>query len=193
MTDVEVYFDDELVGHLNVGEGIRPVVEFRYDQSWLGRPHAFGIDPELSLSSAPFTRTGSLFGAFRDAAPDEWGRGLLARSNPDRFLGESDYLLGVSDETRQGALRFRDAGGHWLTEQSKVPVLVDLPRLRAAAERSENDAKAQVPGLEGRGRRSLSRSIRNCGSQSSVAGAMKYRLSLRSMSLPAWHVAPGLK
>lgn len=138
MSDVEVYFDQELVGQLTVGDGIRPTVRFQYDSSWLSRPGAFPIDPELSLSGAPFVRAGSLFGAMRDSAPDEWGRGLLARSAKGRPLSESDYLLGVRDDARQGALRYRSGDGRWMTSASPVPVLMDLPALQKAAREAED-------------------------------------------------------
>lgn len=138
MSDVQVYFSSDLVGHLSITTGLRPTVRFRYDPAWLSNAGTFAIDPELPLSSAPYTRAGSLFGAMRDSAPDDWGRGLLARSAPGRILDESDYLLGINDETRQGALRYRDADGLWLTSASPVPVLMDLPGLRRAARDAES-------------------------------------------------------
>ena len=68
-----------------------------------------------------------------------------------RALSEGDFLLGVDDETRQGALRFREApGGQFLAPPSptRVPPLVDLPRLLGAADRvaaeSEDDDDLQL-------------------------------------------------
>lgn len=139
MTDVDVFFDTTLVGRLSVSEGIRPAVEFQYAPSWLGRKGTFDIDPALAVRTggAPYRRGDSLFGAFRDSAPDEWGRGLLSRTL-QRHLGEADYLLGVSDATRQGALRYRELdAGAWLTDESPVPVRMDLPRLQSAARDAE--------------------------------------------------------
>ena len=55
-----------------------------------------------------------------------------------RKLLESDYLLGVNDEARQGALRFSlEDGGPYLTPKHKksIPPLMDLPRLLSATER----------------------------------------------------------
>lgn len=139
MSTVEVFWDTTLVGVLTVGEGRLPSVRFQYDQSWLGRRGAFAVDPELPLEAGPFTRDDSLFGAFRDSAPDEWGRGLLARSLR-RDLGEVDYLLGVQDETRQGALRYLSADGRWCSDESRVPVVLDLPTLRRAAREAETSS-----------------------------------------------------
>ena len=45
----------------------------------------------------------SIVGSIGDSAPDTWG----AASRSVRTLGELDYLLGVEDETRLGAPRFR--------------------------------------------------------------------------------------
>ena len=61
----------------------------------------------------------AIFGSIGDSAPDTWGRRLMQRAERRlagregrtiRTLAESDYLLGVADETRLGALRFRWAG-----------------------------------------------------------------------------------
>lgn len=138
MTDVDVYHDTVLAGRLSIEAGVRPTVRFQYASTWLAVRGAFAIDPELTLSAAPFIRGDSLFGAMRDSAPDSWGRGLLARSSRGRVLGEADYLLGVSDETRQGALRYREPDeGAWLTATAPVPVAMDLDLLRRAAREAE--------------------------------------------------------
>lgn len=151
MSDVEVHFDQELVGQLTVGDGIRPTVRFQYDSSWLSRSGAFPIDPELALGGAPFTRAGSLFGAMRDSAPDEWGRGLLARSAKGKPLSEADYLLGVRDDTRQGALRYRDGDGRWMASLSPVPVLMDLSGLQKAAREAERGSSPPLRELAAAG------------------------------------------
>ena len=55
-----------------------------------------------------------------------------------RTLLESDYLLMVDDETRQGALRFAlEEGGPVQAEAAgaRIPPLVELPRLLASANR----------------------------------------------------------
>jgi serine/threonine-protein kinase HipA len=81
-----------------------------------------------------------------DSAPDRWGRTLLARrerrkakeeKRTPRTLLEIDYLLGLSDFTRQGSLRFkRDIEGPFLAErEGNVPPFVELGRLLGAAER----------------------------------------------------------
>lgn len=57
-------------------------------------------------------------------------------------LMDVDFLLGVSDNTRQGALRFRSLGEtDFLGEPSKVPHLISLPELLRASDEliSEDD------------------------------------------------------
>jgi serine/threonine-protein kinase HipA len=58
-----------------------------------------------------------------------------------RTLSELDYLLGVSDESRSGALRFR-RGGEYVASDRGVPPLVRLGALLDAAQRFEHDEDA---------------------------------------------------
>ena len=64
-------------------------------------------------------------------------RAAERESRAVRTLTELDYLLGVSDATRLGALRFRSvAGEEYLAPKvSGVPAIVDLPALMASSER----------------------------------------------------------
>jgi serine/threonine-protein kinase HipA len=59
-----------------------------------------------------------------------------------RTLSEADYLLGVNDDARQGALRFSlEDGGPYLTpkDEESIPPLIDLPKLLSATERYLDD------------------------------------------------------
>jgi len=59
-----------------------------------------------------------------------------------RTVKEIDFLLLVDDEARQGALRFAEReGGPFLAEQAatKIPPLIELPRLLSAAEHVMDD------------------------------------------------------
>lgn len=128
---------------------------FTYAATYLERPGAYELDPALQLvAGQQQTAAGHpMFGAFTDCAPDRWGRRLIARArrrNAEReegtesSLGEIDYLLGVRDDMRQGALRFRQPGTPTFLadERTGVPVLTDLPSLLAASERIERDEDA---------------------------------------------------
>ena len=96
----------------------KEIFSFEYDAAWLKSPYALMLDPDLGLFSGPqYARDGhDNFGLFLDSSPDRWGRMLMKRREAQqaktegrdaRPLMESDYLLGVYDGHRMGALRFR--------------------------------------------------------------------------------------
>jgi serine/threonine-protein kinase HipA len=128
--------------------GRREAATFQYDDSWLSNPRKFALEPALMLGSGDYhTDDGkALFGSLGDSAPDRWGRLLMSRTakrsadakdSAPRCLREVDYLLGVHDCARQGALRFTmETGGAFLAQHGdmNVPPLVELPRLLAAAD-----------------------------------------------------------
>ncbi|MGH7593321.1 MAG: type II toxin-antitoxin system HipA family toxin, partial [Gemmatimonadales bacterium] len=121
---------------------------FEYSQTWLEHPARFSLEPALALGPGPFHTPADMpmFGAIGDSAPDRWGRALMRRMErrraernvkTPRTLHETDYLLLVDDEARQGALRFAEReGGPFLREEGvkRIPPLVELPRLLSAAE-----------------------------------------------------------
>lgn len=121
---------------------------FLYDPGYLAGDGT-SIDPALPLVSGAQHQTG-LVRAFADSAPDRWGRNLIekaerARARQEhrapRRLDELDFLLGVSDDTRQGALRYRLAGRTELVgPPSHVPQLITLPELLHAADELASDA-----------------------------------------------------
>jgi serine/threonine-protein kinase HipA len=124
---------------------------FGYDDRYLADPDSYSLDPALPLVTGSLqTPVGrALFGAFTDCAPDRWGRTLIARTEAararlagtaPRSLSEADVLLGVRDDLRHGALRFRSEGGPYLAdEDSGIPILTDLPTLLDIAERVQSD------------------------------------------------------
>ena len=96
----------------------KEVFSFSYNKEWLQNDNAQTIDPDLQLYSGPqYLPSGkSNFGIFLDSSPDRWGRALMDRrealiaKQEDRKikkLFEEDYLLGVFDAHRMGALRFK--------------------------------------------------------------------------------------
>jgi serine/threonine-protein kinase HipA len=59
----------------------------------------------------------------------------LAEGRKAETLTDADFLVGVSDLTRQGALRFTaQPGGAFLDQGTEVPKLIELPRLMRAAD-----------------------------------------------------------
>jgi serine/threonine-protein kinase HipA len=128
---------------------------FSYDNGYLASPDAYELDPGLPLVAGPQQTAADrhIFGAFSDSAPDRWGRRLIGRAERrrarregfrERSFGESDYLLGVRDDLRQGALRFRDpqTDEYLASATTGVPALLELPRLLRAAERLERDEES---------------------------------------------------
>jgi serine/threonine-protein kinase HipA len=151
-----VYVDLEgvprLVGRLRArSRKGKESASFEYDDTWLANPFRFALEPALVLGKGPHhTVAGRLiFGGIGDSAPDRWGRVLIQREERrkardekrlPRTLLEIDYLLGVSDIARQGALRFTETeGGSFLATGTHVPPLIRLPALLAAAMRLSED------------------------------------------------------
>ena len=96
----------------------REIFSFEYDPTWLKSSERAQLDPTLALYAGPQYPTAgrTSFGVFLDSSPDRWGRLLMLRreaqlaraeNREERRLLESDYLLGVHDGHRMGALRFR--------------------------------------------------------------------------------------
>jgi len=157
MPDFEAHID--LHGHTraiglarsNRVRGAETVL-FEYDRAWLADPDRFSLEPALALTRGTFAPPAGLvtFGSIGDSAPDTWGRRLMQRTERRlaerenravRTLAESDYLLGVADETRLGALRFRWVGDEIFQApiRAGVPALIELGRLLQITERILRD------------------------------------------------------
>jgi serine/threonine-protein kinase HipA len=120
---------------------------FNYDASYLRREDAWEISPDLPIIER-LAVTEGLPGAISDTAPDRWGRNLIAKrlhaqakaqGRPDATITDVDYLLEVSDYTRQGALRYTVGRSQFLATGSEVPKLLELPLLLDAAELVSRD------------------------------------------------------
>jgi serine/threonine-protein kinase HipA len=129
------------------------IFSFEYNQDWLKLKQPNHLDPDLNHFSGPqyLSEGKSNFGAFLDSSPDRWGKMLMDRKaalqkkkteqKPKR-LSESDYLLGVFDETRMGALRFKTSeNGPFLQENGsvKVPPFTSVRELEQASLHIEQD------------------------------------------------------
>lgn len=131
-------------------KGARQTCPFAYAADWLGLAGAFPLDPNLPLVRGDAHWDGGLFNAFTDPAPDRWGRNLMGRreralakaeGRAPRTLMDADVLMLVGDQTRLGALRFRDVGGEAFqaADHKRVPPLMALPKLLGAARRIIDD------------------------------------------------------
>lgn len=146
---LEVWLDADFLGQpYRVGflSHDRGQVRFRYDTDWLSNPACFNLDPDLSLDSGTFFPNPELgnFGIFLDSSPDRWGQTLMQRrealtakdeGRKARTLYAWDYLLGVQDLTRQGALRFRLAGTEEFLDNQLLgaPPVTNLGELESVA------------------------------------------------------------
>lgn len=125
---------------------------FEYSEEWLSETaFEYPIDPNISMYGGRQYPANNNFGVFSDSCPDRWGRALINKrerieankeARKPRKLSESDYLLGVFDETRMGALRFKtDKDGPFLSENSDIsaPPWATLRTLEEASRRFEED------------------------------------------------------
>jgi serine/threonine-protein kinase HipA len=131
------------IGVLTRWPGATLSVAFAYARSWLeDANHQFAIDPNLPLGTAQVTIPGrKLPGIFSDTAPDQWGEALMVRRAGGRALDDWDFLTGVEDETRMGAIRLRlGTDGPFLDDREPhVPPIHDLREVQELARRFEED------------------------------------------------------
>jgi len=130
----------------------RKAFSFEYDAKWLKTGNKFLLDPEISLfTGLQYPNKKENFGVFLDSMPDTWGRTLMKRrailnakemNTEASTLYDIDFLLGVYDESRMGALRFKlDPNGHFLDNNNfgSVPPWSSLRELQHAALCLENE------------------------------------------------------
>jgi serine/threonine-protein kinase HipA len=131
----------------------KEIFAFEYSRDFLESESAFEIDPNLKLFKGPqyLSDEERNFGIFLDSSPDRWGRVLMDRreavkaqieDRPRQRLMESDYLVGVYDQSRMGALRFKmDIAGPFLDNDSvqSTPPWASLRELERAAHEFEED------------------------------------------------------
>lgn len=130
---------------------------FEYNNEWLKQTQMMiTLDPELQPYGGRQYPVGKgIFGLFADASPDRWGRVLMQKRESIQAskegrkpakLNDSDYLLGVFDETRMGGIRFKlEENGPFLSDDkdSSVPPWATLRTLEEASRQFENDDEVQ--------------------------------------------------
>lgn len=161
MQTIYVYFDDfrvdapmfmgRLYAQLSRG---KEIFSFEFEPEWLQTPYCRLLDPDLQLFKGRqfLADTKDNFGLFTDSAPDRWGRVLLERresirakdeQQPRKTLMESDFLLGINDSTRMGALRLKtEPNGPFLDDDTQytTPPFTSLRELEQASWHLENDS-----------------------------------------------------
>ncbi|KLI99271.1 HipA domain-containing protein [Luteimonas sp. FCS-9] len=157
---VEVWLDaaglggETLVGHLaRLPSRTGDTIQFQYADHWVDGTapiRSFALDPQLPLHRGPHVaRAGAsaLTGAFTDCSPDRWGKRPMDRrevidareqNRRVRALRPWDYLIGINDASRMGALRLRETGGRYLDDRElSAPPMTELRALEAIAARVE--------------------------------------------------------
>ena len=137
----------------------KELFSFEYNSEWLRLKEATAIDPDLQLFSGPqyLNEDKSNFGIFLDSSPDRWGILLMRRkeaaiarkeNRKPCTLFESDYVLGVFDANRMGALRFKtNLDGPFLDDnaQMSAPPWTALRDLEYASLQLERDDAPDDP------------------------------------------------
>jgi len=129
---------------------------FEYDVSWISSKEQQLLDPDITWFTGPqYPNSKENFGVFMDSMPDTWGRTLMKRrasllskeaGRPMPVLYDIDFLLGVYDETRMGALRFKlDNDGPFLDNNQGMPTppWASIRELQHAAEVLESDEDSE--------------------------------------------------
>lgn len=158
-TDIYVYAhwqgmpEPKIIGVLSAHQAKgKKAFSFEYDKQWLKSGNEFLLDPDIQLySGAQYPNQKENFGIFLDSMPDTWGRTLMKRratqiakesGEKAPTLYDIDFLLGVYDESRMGALRFKtNPNGDFLdnNQTTPTPPWSSIRELQNAANSFEND------------------------------------------------------
>ena len=153
------YLDDYTHGRVYLGNLYvqkshgREIYSFAWSDEVLSGKEQLFLDPQLhtDIAGRQYAEN-QIFGMFSDSCPDRWGRLLMKRreifyarkeDRKPRALLESDFLLGVHDESRMGALRFStEQDGHFLADDTALatPPWAELRRLQDASKKFETDS-----------------------------------------------------
>jgi len=162
-TDIYVYAhwigmqEPKMIGILSAQQAKgKKAFSFEYDKDWLKSDQKFLLDPDIQLYGGPqYPNQKENFGIFLDSMPDTWGRTLMKRREAQlareknvkpKTLYDIDFLLGVFDESRMGALRFKiDPVGEFLdnNKTASTPPWTSIRELQNAAFIFENDIDSE--------------------------------------------------
>ncbi|MEO6549717.1 MAG: HipA domain-containing protein [Ferruginibacter sp.] len=158
-TDIWVYAhwqgmkSPECIGVLTAQQAKgRKAFSFEYDRTWISSKAQLVLDPDIAwFKGAQYPNGKENFGVFMDSMPDTWGKRLMEKKaaqlareaeKPMPTLYDINYLLGVYDESRMGALRFKlNPDGPFLDDNKEHPTphWSNLRELQHAAHMIESD------------------------------------------------------
>ena len=137
----------------------KEIFSFAYNKEWLESDYTYQLDPNLELFEGIqyLSDEKSNFGLFLDSSPDRWGRVLMKRreaalarkeERKANKLFETDFLLGVFDGHRMGALRFKlNKEESFLNDNKKLasPPWTSIRELEQISLRLEDDDSLDNP------------------------------------------------
>ena len=140
----------------------KEIFAFTYAEKWLNSAYPQNLDPDLQLyAGRQYLKDDKPnFGIFLDSSPDRWGRVLMKRreaimarkqERKQITLLESDFLLGVYDSNRMGALRFKiETDGPFLSHEQEfaAPPWILLRDLEYAVMQLEREGIANEDELK---------------------------------------------
>lgn len=140
----------------------KEVFSFEYNEDWLSNQTAHYLDPNLGMFKGRqyLPDDKSNFGIFLDSSPDRWGRVLMKRrealeaseeGRKEKTFFESDFVLGVYDKHRMGALRFKlNEEGIFLNDNKAfaTPPWAALKDLEYASMKLEDDDNDDAESLQ---------------------------------------------
>ncbi|MEY3500098.1 MAG: hypothetical protein RL308_1767 [Bacteroidota bacterium] len=158
-TEIYVYahwqgmLEPKIIGILSAQQAKgKKAFSFEYDNNWIKSGQKFLLDPDIQLYGGPqYPNQKENFGIFLDSMPDTWGRTLMKRreaqqakekNEKPKTLYDIDFLLGVYDESRMGALRFKTSEDEEFLDCNKIastPPWSSIRELQNAAANFEND------------------------------------------------------
>ena len=158
-TDIWVYADwkgmasPKCIGILSAQQAKgRKAFSFSYDTNWISSQEQLLLDPDIAwYSGQQYPNGKENFGVFLDSMPDTWGRTLMKRraainareqGKPAPILHDIDFLLGVHDLSRMGALRFkREPDGDFMDNDpvSPTPPWASIRELQYGAKLIESN------------------------------------------------------
>lgn len=162
-TDILVYAhwlgmkDPKMIGvlHAQQAKG-KKAFSFEYSNDWIQSTEQILLDPDIGWYTGQQYPIGKEnFGIIFDSMPDTWGRTLMKRraalnareeGKPLSKLYDIDFLLGVYDDCRMGALRFKlDYDGPFLDNSTDTPTppLSSIRELQYAAQVLESDDESE--------------------------------------------------
>lgn len=162
-TDILVYAhwvgmkEPKLIGVLSAQQAKgKKAFSFKYSDDWIQSAEQILLDPDIGwYKGQQYPNGKENFGVFFDSMPDTWGRTLMKRRSAQKAKDEGksalnlydiDFLLGVYDEYRMGALRFKlDSNGPFLdnSQDTPTPPLSSIKELQHAAQILESDEESE--------------------------------------------------